>query len=76
MRVGRDEQADRRTVPSGHERPDLSDQQGVAVDDEQIVIAEADLQSAGYTDIDDNVDVVVYQISAVVGRGYGTSATV
>ena len=43
---------------------------------EQIVIPQADLQSAGYTDIDDDVDVVVYQISAVVGRGYPTEATV
>jgi hypothetical protein len=43
---------------------------------EQIVIPEADLQAAGYTDIDDDIDVVVYQMSAVVGRGYPTSATV
>jgi hypothetical protein len=43
---------------------------------EQVAIPEADLTTAGYADIDDDVDVVVYQISAVVGRGYGTSTTV
>jgi hypothetical protein len=43
---------------------------------EQIAIPAADLTAAGYTGITDDVDVVVYQISAVVGRGYGTSATV
>jgi hypothetical protein len=43
---------------------------------EQVAIPAADLDTAGYTGITDDVDVVVYQISAVVGRGYGTSATV
>lgn len=46
---------------------------------EQVAIPASDITgtgSAGYTGLDDDIDVVVYQISAVVGRGYGTSATV
>jgi hypothetical protein len=43
---------------------------------EQVTIPNADLTGAGYTGISDSIDVVVYQISAVVGRGYGTSETV
>jgi hypothetical protein len=66
---------------------DVENASGVAVTDttdtkvvdeigEQVTIPNADLISAGYTGINDSIDVVVYQISAVVGRGYGTSETV